>query len=473
MTSLSSALSIALSGLRTSTSLLELASNNISNAHTAGYTDKQASVSSVDYGPNFGGATIASYTRSADQALTNNYNNATTSAGYYGTLNSYLSQVQSTLDSTNNPPQLAQDIAQFSSAWSQYSSSTDSVTAMQSVISTGQVLASDINTVSSSVTKMQGQVTTDITTDITSLNSNLQQVATLNDNIRAATTTGQPYVDMEDQRDQLINKIAGLTNVTVQPRDGNQIALYTSSGQLLVDAGQAQTFTYNGTTILDPTGADVSSGLTGGSLQARLQFADTSAAATANTTAGVGVLSKLSNQISALVTALTSTTGVFGSAYAQAVTTSTTGSTATQSSANVASTFFSSTGGTLSVNSTLTSGTQVLPQSGVIAVANSFNTTANYSNSNIALTAPSVSYAGLVTSILSGFQQSANIVSSHNTTASDQQSFYKTSLTSETAVNMDTELANLVTYQNSYAAAAHVITTVNQMLQTLMTTVGG
>ncbi|MBV8061714.1 MAG: hypothetical protein JO253_09355, partial [Alphaproteobacteria bacterium] len=363
-------------------------------------------------------------------------------------------------------------IAQFASAWSQYSSSTDNVTAMESVISAGQTLSADINTVSSSVTKMQAQLTTDITTDVTDLNNDLQQVATLNDNIRNATTLGQPTVDMQDQRDTLVNKIASLTNVTVQQRPNNEIALYTSSGQLLVDAGQQQTFSYNGTTVVDSTGADVSTGLTGGSIQARLQFAASDATSTASTTPGVGTLSKMSNQISALVSALTSTTGVFGTAYNNAVTTSTTGTAATQSAGNVASTFFSSTGGTLAVNTSLVNGTQVLPQSGTIAVADSFNTVANYSNSAIGLTAPSVTYSGLVTSILSGFQENANTISGENTTASNQQTYYNTALTSATGVNMDSELANLVVYQNSYAACAHIITTVNQMLQSLMSTIG-
>src|SRR5882672_2019519 len=114
MSSLSQALSIALSGLQTTSNLITLTSNNISNAQTPGYSTKTASGTSIQNGADFGGATIASYSRASNQALANNFNQATTAAGYLGTQNNYMSQVQTILDSTSSNPTLSNDIAQFS-----------------------------------------------------------------------------------------------------------------------------------------------------------------------------------------------------------------------------------------------------------------------------------------------------------------------------------------------------------------------
>jgi flagellar hook-associated protein 1 len=38
----------------------------------------------------------------------------------------------------------------------------------------------------------------------------------------------------------------------------------------------------------------------------------------------------------------------------------------------------------------------------------------------------------------------------------------------KSGVNMDTEMANLIALQNSYAANAHVMTVVQSMMQTLL-----
>jgi len=87
------------------------------------------------------------------------------------------------------------------------------------------------------------------------------------------------------------------------------------------------------------------------------------------------------------------------------------------------------------------------------------------------LSAPNATYATLGSAILSSFQQAANTISSQSKSASSQQTFYQQTLASETGVNMDTELANLVAYQNSYAASAHVISSVSQMFTTLLSTI--
>lgn len=485
MGNLTQALSIALSGLQTSSALISLASNNISNASTAGYTDKTADVTSVDFGASFGGTQIASYGRATNDALTTNYNTATSAASYTGTQNTYMTQIQTILDSTSSNPTLSSDIANFSSAWNQYASSPESNVAQQGVITAGQTLANDIQSASASVGTLVSQVQGDISNNVSSLNADLKQIASVNTSIQDATTTGLPTGDLQDQLGTLVNQVSNYMNVSVQSRANGQIALFTPSGQLLVDSAAPQTFSWNGTAITDTNGTNVTGSFTGGSLQAATDFISNSTAATASSTPGVGVIGKFNAQMSTLINSLTSatipttlggTTSVnnsFANTYSAAVTASTAVG-ATQAGDPVASSFFTVTNGTngqpdpstFNVNTGLTASTSDLPQSSVQAIANSFNAVGNYTASG--LSAQGVTYAGLTSGILSSFQQTANIISSQSTTATSQQTYYQQSLSNATGVNIDTELANLVAYQNSYAASAHVISTVNQMLTTLM-----
>lgn len=475
MTSLSQALSIALSGLQTNVGLISVASNNISNAQTAGYTAKTATVAAVQYGADFGGSSVTGYSRVTDAALTTNYNESTTSASYYSTLSGYMSSVQTLLDSTDSNPTLTNDIAQFSAAWSSYSSNPESTVQQQSVIAAGSTLASDLSSLASKVTALDTTVQSNTATTVDAFNSDLTKLAQINQQIGAAAGAGEPIVNLQDQQDALITDISKYTAVSVQTRASGQVALYSTTGQLLVDGSVPIKFSYNGSAITDTNGTDVTNTLTGGSIQAELQFRDQSASAASSTTAGVGVIAKLKAQLSTLAGALSSASGLFGTAYSAAATASLAG---TQSGDNVASSFFTisndSNGNpdpaTLRVNTQLTTGGYALPETDTTSIANSFTQTANYTTSG--LNAINATYSTLGSAILSSFQQSANTLSTQSTSATSQQTYYQQALSNATGVSLDTELANLVTYQNSYAASAHVISTVNEMLTSLMQVLG-
>jgi flagellar hook-associated protein 1 FlgK len=461
--SLTSALSIALSGLQTSTAQLQVISNNISNAQTAGYTAKTANVSSVDVGQYGGGATIAGFTRATDAGLTTAYNAATSSASYYSTQNNYLSQVQTILSSTSSNPALSSDVAAFQSAWTQYQAAPESTAQQQAVIQAGANLAGDLRTAASAVQTLSRQVTSDTFSTVATLNTDLAQVQALNLQIADSGANSASSADLADQRDAVVNKIAAITSVTVVQRNNGQIALYTPQGTSLLD-GSAQTFTYNGTKVTSSNGQDVTGSLTGGSLQAEINFAATSSPVSGDP--GTNVLQKLTSQLTALATAFTSTTGSpqsFASAY----------NSGTSGSSDPAYGFFTATidgngnadPSSIQINANLLNGTANIPSSSATAVTTALQAVRSFTADGLNTTTGT--YADLATDVISNFQQAANTVSSQSTTATTQKNYYQQSLSNETGVNVDNQLVELTQLQNSYAASAHVISTVNQMLTTL------
>ena len=62
----------------------------------------------------------------------------------------------------------------------------------------------------------------------------------------------------------------------------------------------------------------------------------------------------------------------------------------------------------------------------------------------------------------------SNTVTSNQTTQSDRLQQAQQQLASNSGVNLDEELTNLTTYQQAYSASARVLTTVDQLYQTLM-----
>ncbi|MGB9154648.1 MAG: flagellar hook-associated protein FlgK, partial [Alphaproteobacteria bacterium] len=462
------ALSVALSGLQASTAASQIISSNVSNAQTPGYTSKNIELTSSVLGD----AVVSGYSRVSDSVLSATLNAATSNASYLSTQNGFMNQVQEILDSSGDPPALAGAISNFQSAWTQYAASSDSSIQQQSVISAGQQLVSTVNNIASQASALQTQVQGDLSTTVSSLNTDLTKVQTLNNQIATARADNQPTGNLEDQRDQAVNAISAIANVQVMQRSGDQIAIYTPGGSALLDGGSAQVFSVSvsGDSVINALGADVSGILTGGTLQAQTDFLSTSSS-TAN---GVGVVNKIISQLqnfANLFVGGTTNSGSFAATY--------------NPSGNAASSFFSATLdgnglpelATFVVNPSLVSGATTLNTATATATANTFTAT------NLAVAAPAgttsgtftatgltttnQTYAQIASSILSGFQQAANAIQTASTSATAQQTYYQSALSSETGVNTDTELVNLTNWQNSYAASAHVISTIESMFTVL------
>ncbi len=465
--SLSGALSVALSGLQTSSSVAQLISGNISNTQTPGYTDKTANLSSISYGPSMGGVQVSGYSRANDSVLAATLNSATSSASYLNTQNGYMGQVQSILGSSSNPPALTDNLTKFQSAWMQFATSPNSTTVQQTVISAAQNLSSTVSTIGTQLSSLQTQTQSDLGSSVQQLNTDLSQIQSLNGQIGTALSSGQPAVDLQDQRDTLVNDVAGLVGVQTMPRPNGTVALYTPGGVLLLD-GAPQTFSVSGSSVLSSTGVDVTSQLTGGKIQAQTDFLSTT-----NTSGnGVGVVTKLQSQLQNFANMFVSTAvGGFSNTYS--------------GTTNAAQGLFTASAAgnglpdlsTFTVNANILNGSLAVNSSSATAVGNTFTSTGMAVNaatntlsntfSATGLTISNQTYGGIATAILSGTQQAASAIKSSSATATTQQSYYQQSLSNETAVNTDTELVNLTNWQNAYAASAHVITTIDNMFKIL------
>lgn len=467
--SLSQALNIALSGLQATTLAMGYVGNNVSNANSPGFTQKTVNYGTLVNGQ-AAGVQVTGYTRAVDAAISASYNVALSNSSFYSTQYGYLQQVQSILDSSSQNPTLSSDISAFQSDLQNLSAQPESSVMQQTVISDGNRLAKDIQAINTGVTNLLVQATNDVTTTVATLNADLKKVQTLNTQVTEAAANNQPTGDLEDQRDVAIQAVAAITNVTIMHRNNGQIALYTPGGTALVD-NTAQTFTYNGSGISNSAGQDVTGGLLGGSLEAQLNFISSTPAAAASSDAGTGVIAKIQSQLQSLVTALAGPTSAFVTSYANAVTQSTAAG-GTQNGATLPASFFTATFtagvpsiGSFGVSAPLLNGTGALPQTGTLAIANSFTSIANYSASGLSVS--NVTYSGLAQAILSNFQTAANSLKSTSADAETQQTFYKNALSNATGVNTDSQLVLLTTLQNSYAASAHIITTIENMFASL------
>lgn len=242
MSSLDIARSIAFSGLSATQVQISVASANISNADTKGYTEKTANQSSSVTSGVGTGVTISGITSAVDKLLLKSLVGANSDLGAADTNNSYLTELQqlygstSSGDSSTTGTSLANTIAAFESALSSLASTPSSASLQSNAVSALAAVTNQLQQTSSGIQKLRSNADQDIASSVTDINSDLQQISDLNKQIKQQAAAGQSTADLEDQRNSALQDLASQMNVSYFTTSSGDLQVYTGSGQALVDS---------------------------------------------------------------------------------------------------------------------------------------------------------------------------------------------------------------------------------------------
>lgn len=276
---MSNLLSIGASGLNAAQVALTTVGNNISNVNTPGYS-RQTVLQTENMSSSAGrysigsGVDVQSVQRAYSDFLTSavwssnsGMQRATTYNNLATTLNSMLSasgNLQSALDS-------------FYGAFDTVANTPGVASSRQSLLGSASSMVTVFNTLAQQFTSQQTQVNSQIGTTVDSINSVASSIADLNEKIHEAGTNVPN--DLLDQRDTMIQTLSGYLGVSTYAQADGTISVYASSGQALVSGAKSfalstGTDAYDGsrTVVLDTTGTDITSKLSGGTLGALLDY---------------------------------------------------------------------------------------------------------------------------------------------------------------------------------------------------------
>ncbi|QUS36008.1 flagellar hook-associated protein FlgK [Falsirhodobacter algicola] len=266
--SLTSALSIARSGLTMSSRAADLISQNVANALTEGYGRRELELSASSTG----GVSIAGVTRFAERAITADRRVAEAAQAGAGVTAAFHSTVEDAVGTPGSGTSLSDMVGELESALVTAASTPQSDAALQSVVDRAQDLASRVGQMGDTIYAARRQADASVGTSITSINEALRGVEALNAQI--ASLHGADASGLLDQRQSLIDGIAGLVPLReVEGQDG-RVSLYTASGTALLDgrAGELARGTGGGLTL---NGRDLpTSAIEGGALAAQISVRD-------------------------------------------------------------------------------------------------------------------------------------------------------------------------------------------------------
>ncbi len=230
------ALSSALSGLRVAQQGLNLISTNIANTSTDGYTAKSIAQETVVAGDVGVGVRTGNITRFVDRALQRDYRIQLGTQSYYTTRQSYLERVVSAQGSAEQEKNIGAQIGKLYQKFVELSSTPDSTTAQQALLTQAHSLAKGFNDFSKLLNDLRNEAQSNIADEVSSLNDTLKQIAEFNKRISTLQNTGQSTATLEDQRDSLVKKVAGSLEVSYYTDGDGILVLQTKTGQALVDS---------------------------------------------------------------------------------------------------------------------------------------------------------------------------------------------------------------------------------------------
>ncbi len=243
--SINQAMSAALAGVNNTQQALSVVAGNVANANTTGYVEESVNqVETTTSGQSGAGVDVTGINRNLNKLLQNQLWTETSGGSYADTaaqIYQQLQQIYGTPGSTNSFDAIFNN---FTGALQALSTSPSSYSAQSAVISSAQVVAQNLNSMTATVQALRGQAEAGIAADVQTANTALQQIAQINDQLEAASQDTSTAV-LEDQRDQAITQLAQLMNVNVVQNPGNQISIFTSTGQQLVAGPQASQLTFN------------------------------------------------------------------------------------------------------------------------------------------------------------------------------------------------------------------------------------
>jgi flagellar hook-associated protein 1 FlgK len=444
-------MSIATGALEAEQGAMNATTNNVANANTPGYSRLQPElaekdpivVGSLTYGQ---GVDLQKIESLRDPILQRRIDEETQQQGQ---LNAYVSAMQQAqVQFTTSSSDIGTQISNLFSSINQLSTDPTNLSLRQGVLTAAGNLASAFNNTANNLFQEQSSLDLNVKQDVQQVNQLTAQIAQLNSQISSLQGVSQDASALLDKRDVLIGQLSGLINVS-SFQSNNSLTLTTANGTALVVGNQSFNLTTqtntSGMQDIYAQGADITSQLTSGQLGGLIQARDQTIP---------GLLSNLDTLASGLANAL---------------------NTANENGYDLNG----NPGGNLFVPPSASG--QGYAASMAVALTDPSLIAASSdgspgSNGNVAVLAavqnqnvvagqtPTDYYANIVYNV-------GNDVSSASAELSSSQAILnqlQDQLNSVSGVSLDEEAGNMVEYQRAYDAAANVVTTINDMLYTVI-----
>lgn len=224
MAGLISALNSARTSLEVNQKSIEIVGNNISNVNTEGYSRQTAELETYP-AMNFGdffigqGVKITNVSREHDVFIEQQIKQKAVDYGYQDALTRPLGELERVLTITED--NISTDIDNFFDSLQELTADPSDLVQRNNVILQGDVLATSFNNAINQLDAIQENINNTVVSKLDEVNSQLREIADLNERIYSIEIRGQMANSARDQRDMVAKDLAkSLGAISMEDKNG-------------------------------------------------------------------------------------------------------------------------------------------------------------------------------------------------------------------------------------------------------------
>lgn len=235
--SLSTALNAAVSGLKANQAAVDLASRNVANATTPGYTRKTVGQENALAGGEGIGVSVRAAVREVDNYLIAQMQRASGSAAKLDVKADFLARIDQLFGTPDSETSVASYVNRLATSFQDLATTPESTVTREASLNAAEELAIELNRLSDEIQEMRRESERRLKDAVAQANAALAKIHDIN--LKISANQAGSVADLQDERDQALKTLSSLMDIRTVEREGGRISVFTTGGNLLLDTEPA------------------------------------------------------------------------------------------------------------------------------------------------------------------------------------------------------------------------------------------
>jgi flagellar hook-associated protein 1 len=232
--SISSAINAARSGLQTTSLRADILATNVANASTSGYVRRAVTLSENILNGHSSGVLAEGISRSRNEATTAQRRATSSEAAFASVLADYRTRMSSTFGDRTEGTGIVSRVADLENAIKQAALSPESETSLQGLYSAAKAVTNQFQSLQSFAERAYGETENAIRQSVSVVNEALKSIDSLNAKIAGTDRKSNGAAGLMDERDRALDRLSEYMDIKTLPREGGQIDVITREGVYLL-----------------------------------------------------------------------------------------------------------------------------------------------------------------------------------------------------------------------------------------------
>jgi flagellar hook-associated protein 1 FlgK len=437
---------------------MQVIGNNTANVNTEGYSrrrlDLTTSPAVLRSGSWFlgSGVSVGDLGRVRDTILDQQYRNTKTDLGYWSQLDESLNGVEQVFNEFGGSA-VSDHLQDYWNAWQDLANDPENTSSRTNLVNSAQTLAASLRRTHQGLVTKRSELDQQLVREVREVNQITEEIAVLNVEIVNLEASSGEASDLRDRRDLLLDRLSEYVPITSHENDDGAVNVYLG-GQILVQVEHAEALSVIALADDDQTLHHVS--WASNSQSVNLGMGKLGATLTARDENIPEAIAKLNTFTTSLVSEVNSrhVTG-YGLSGSNG---------------------FDFWDATISSAGDIAVDAAIVADAGLIATSSSAGSPGDNSialligqlQSERVLENGTASLSEFYSNFISDIGSQGSAALERRTTEEATMNLLEERRQSVSGVSMDEEMANLIKVQKSYEAAAKLVTTIDEMMQTVI-----